>query len=527
MLKRVRPFLSQRGLMAVIGALVSAALIAGCGGGSGSEATTADAGGEAQPGGTIRMAVSGEPLTLDPFLVAEEQGSQISRQINETLFKQEGLGKITPWLATGYKRSKDGLRWEFELRKGVTFSNGSPLTAADVKFSIDAARDGPYFGAHLVQIDQVNVPRPDVVEVVTKKPIAPLITFLACHFMPVVPKDYGGVSATEFASHPIGTGPFEFKSWVHGTNVTLVKNPTYWNKGEPLADEMVFTIIPDDNSRIAQIRSGNADVMSRPSPSQISSLEQLPTVDVSSYGELMIRNLALNMNKPQFKDPRVREAVSLAIDRAGIAQTALGGKGSPAGSLLPPPMKYYDEEIEAPEQDMEKAKKLLAEAVADGADPSFKLDFQAGEAFAQSASQIVQANLNEAGFKVELQPMDEATLYETLYGGKSTAAINLYYAGAADPSNLTTLQLEGMALANGFDPAKLKVLMAKDTEATSELNSQRREQLYKEIQEGVAEEHQQLPLVYADSVYVTQSNFVGLQVNATNEPWFSKAGFTK
>jgi peptide/nickel transport system substrate-binding protein len=524
---------SASAFLVSIAALIAFALaLTGCGGGSGTSSssssnaadTTAESEATAEPGGVIQIAELAEATTLDPFIAPGLTDVQVTRQINEGLYKQDESGEFLPWLATGYKLSTDGLHWTFKIREGVTFSDGKPLAADDVQFSIEKARNSGYLGALLEPVVGAKVAGPDEVEVVTKAPMPALIPLLASHYMPVVPNNYGGVSQKEFAQHPIGTGPFVLKNWAHGSSITLSKNPTYWKSGLPIADEIVFNVVADDNSRISQFRSGSIDMIGQPAWSQVASLENDPGIQIGNYGNYALDYVTLNTQTEHFEDPRMREAVSLALDRSGIIETALAGQGEPAGSFLPPTMVPYYTEIASPEQDIAKAKKLLEEAVADGADPSFTLITIGGEAYAEVTSQIIQQNLEDIGFKVKLQPLDFAAITEKLESGDNDAMLLYYYAGVPDPVELSTYYIEQIGSPSGLNAKPLEALAA---EAATEIDKAKRGALYKQLQDDIFKELQLVPIDYHAAVWATQSDVTGLEVNSTNNLLLSKTGFSE
>jgi peptide/nickel transport system substrate-binding protein len=518
------PLIALRAGAAILLTLVGSALAIGCGGtGSTSSRGESDVA-EGVPGGVLRIAQLADPNSLTPSEVIGTAATEVSAQISEPLFKQNEEGKIVPLLATGYKRTADGLTWVFPIRKGVTFSDGKSLTATDVVFSLNAARKSPIYASYFEDFESVKALSPTSVQVRTKKPMAAMLADLTFYAAAIVPDNYGGVSEKEFAQHPVGTGPFVLKSWTHGQSVTLVKNPSYWDSTAPLLDEVVFSTVPDDNSRISQFRGGEVDLIGQPAWSQLKSLEQAPGVQVGNFGLYQVDTLVLNMNRPLFKDRRVREAVNLAIDREGVIAAALNGYGEPAGSFLPPTMPFTDQSIKAPAQDLNRARKLLAEAVQDGVDPSFTLTTFAGQAYGAAASQIVQQDLNEVGFKVELQPLDEAALIEESVSGNLDAQLIFYYAGLPDPSELTNLYIQSVSKPNGGRTQPLEELAGR---ASSELDLAKRQALYEQIQEAVAEELLLVPLDYAPAIWTMQEGVTGLEVNSIDTIWLNHTGFTE
>lgn len=498
-----------------------AVLLVGCGGGGGSGT---GGGGDAQPqaGGTLTVAQGLEAITLDPIEAVDYPSVHAISQINETLFKADVSGKVVPWLASRAEQSADGLTWTIQLRPGVKFSDGKPLTAADVVFSLEAVRGSANWGFMFESIKSITAKSPNTVVIALAKPVAALEAELSLFAAAIVPDNYGGESEKAFAQHPVGTGPFMFDSWQQGQAMNLDRNPHYWRPGKPLVDHLVLKAIPDDNSRISQLKGGQIDVMERPPWSQLESLKQAPELIVNESDPGLNSFMMMNLRQAPFDDARLREAVNLAVDREGIIAAAAGGAGEPSASWFPPALLYHDTSIVPPKQDLAKAKQLVAEAAKDGADTSATLSLTAGESYAAAAGQIVQQNLEEVGFKITLQPIDEAALLENEQGGKFDFAITYVGTDIPDPSELVTFYAATKGFYSGADTTEFSKLV---TASDSELNSDKRRQLFYEMQEEIYEENNLIGLVYQPYVWATQDSVAGFENNALNNPVFANVGF--
>ena len=514
-------------LLAAVAAL--ALLLAACGGGSssGDSGGPAGSGGEEgapAKGGVLTVAQGSEVISLDPQVAVDPVSINVLSQIMEPLYKADADGKIEPWLATGATTSKDERTWTFELRQGVEFSDGKPLTAEDVVFSIDTAREGANWGALFEAVTAVEAPSSSKVVIKVKHPLPAMEALLSSYATVIVPKDYGGVSAKAFAANPVGTGPFELGAWQHGQSLTLAANPRYWEKDQPYLNKVVFHNVADDSSRVAQLRGGELDVIASPPFSQIASLEQVPGIEVGEYALSLSKYVTLNAENELFEDPRVREAVNLAIDRDGIIETGLAGHGQTGGSFLSPAVPFHDASIEPPARDVAKAKQLLAEAVADGADPSFTLLLEAGVTFQTLASQIVQQDLEEVGFTVKLQPLDPSALLEQLAGGEYEASLSGLYPNVLDPSENVFFYIATEALFSKADTTKLSKLAE---EGSSTSAPAERRAIYDRIQEEVDKANYTITLGYEPWIWATQEDVVGFAVNPLDIAWFAEAGFSE
>jgi peptide/nickel transport system substrate-binding protein len=209
-------------------------------------------------GGNLVIVRPGDSVSMDNTMVFSNASIWVFQQMLESLYEVTPDGKdVKPLLAQSHSLSKDKLTWTFKLRQGVTFSNGSPMTSADVKFSLDKARSTKGGWEFLdVAIKSVTTPDPSTVVITTKYPWAPLLADLANFSNAILPKDYAGKSKDEFYKAPVGTGPFVWDHWNKGSEIKLVKNAKYWDAGKPSLDSVTWKVVPDDNSRNVQIQGG-------------------------------------------------------------------------------------------------------------------------------------------------------------------------------------------------------------------------------------------------------------------------------
>jgi peptide/nickel transport system substrate-binding protein len=394
----------------MVATALTALVIGGCGG-AGSSSSSAGHGtpGTPKQGGTLHVAQLGEVTTLDPASAIGAQEIETISQILEPLFRTNAKEEVEPWLVTKYKSSDDDRTWTLQLRPGVKFSDGTPMTAEDVVFSIENAKKSPVWGASIEPISKIRAASPSSVVIEAAEPVPAMPALLCLFAAGIIPKNFGGVSQKEFAQHPIGTGPFRLGKWVRGQSLTLDRNPEYWDKGHPYLDSVVLEAVPDANVRVSRFNGGQLDAIAEPPWSQLSAIESAPDTGVVQFEDGLSDYLILNSEKKIFQDPRSREAVNLAIDREAVVKTAMNGYGKTAGPLTPYSLLYTDPNNKGAAQDIPEAKKLLAEAVkATGEQPNLTLDSIAGDPYAEIASQLLQQELGEAGFKITLQPLEGA-----------------------------------------------------------------------------------------------------------------------
>ncbi|MFN8215610.1 MAG: ABC transporter substrate-binding protein [Solirubrobacterales bacterium] len=512
---------------------VAALALAACGGGGSTGGGGGESGGETgssgesegtpTDGGTLKVADASEAITLSPFTEVPDNNSvHVFAQIIEPLYRTNKDNEIEPVLAETTEHSKDYKTWTIGLRKGAKFSDGKPLTAEDVVFSLETARANPTWKAFFEPIESVSAKSNDAVVVKTRSTFPTLETTLSLFAAGIVPKDFGGISEKEFERKPMGTGPFMLSKWVPGKSLTLVKNPHYWNPELPHLDSVVFETAPSDESRTLQLRGGQLDLIATPPQAQLESIENTSGLQVNEFGLSIPDFLLLNLREPIFKDKRVREAVDLAVDRQGVINAALSGRGQPGGSWFPPTLDFHDASIKPP-RDIEKAKELLAEAVKDGVDPTFTLTVFAGQAYANFASQILQENLEEVGFTMKIQQLDEATTLEKVFGNEYEASLYGITSDIPEPSEIVSFYIELEALATGAETEPMAKLLQ---EALAEPNEAKRGELYNQIQEIVANDHNMVILDYRPWTWASQDNVVGFNTPPTGIPYFAEVGFS-
>lgn len=517
----VRATLAKSALAALA---ILAFALAGCGGGgdTSSGGGGGEDGGTPQAGGVLNVSQGAEILSLDPAVAVDAPSINAISQIMEPLYLADPEGQIEPHLALAAETSKDQLTWTIELREGVKFSDGKPMTAEDVVFSLGAAKKSANWAPLFEAFKVVKATSPSTVTIELTQPVPAMEALLSSYATVIVPTNYGGVSQEEFAEAPVGTGPFTLGTWRKGESLTLDKNPGYWEQGRPYLDKVVLSTVPDDTGRVSQLRGGQLDVIAAPPYSQLAGLESSPDLAVAQSTPAFSRYFQVNAEDDLFGDVRVREAIDLAIDREGIVQSALAGNGEVGGAFLSPAIPYHDEAI-ATTRDVEKAKELLAEAVADGASPSFTMLLEAGVTVQTQTSQVIQQNLEEVGFSVELQPLDSSALLETMSEGDYEAGILGLYPNVLDPSENVFFYIATEALFTKADTTAIGQLAER---GSTTADPEKRRDIYAQIQEAVNDDHYTMTLNYEPWIWVSQADVSGFAVNPLNITWFADVGFS-
>ena len=521
----------RRGCLAgVLTTLVVVLLMtASCGSGTGGGSSAATgAPGAVQKGGDLVFARTGDLIAVDPTAIADNLSIWAEEQIFETLYTVNNDGKgVHPYLATTYTLSPDKLTWTFTLRPGVKFSNGTPLTAADVAFSINRARKSTLGLGYIDSaIQSVAAPNESTVVIKTKYPWAPLLADISLFTNGIYPADFGGKSASDFFKHPVGTGPFMFDSWSKGESFKVVRNPNYWQAGKPYLDSVTFTSVPDDNTRSLQLQGGQADINMSPPFSSIQSLKAQSGVKVTLFPATRVDMILMNEQYAPLKDVHVRRAINYAVDRGALVKAVLFGDGQPANSYMPPTLKYYDPSLPQQVVDMNKAKQEMA---ASGYPKGFNLEFLTDNLSSdQSVAQIMQQALQPLGIKVKIRTIDVNQLFTTQGKGDYQMSIDYWTMDIPDPDEDTEFFLSpqggGKSYFTRYDNPTMTNLV---TDAAKEFNPAKRAGLYTQIQQLALSDLPQLYLFYSPFPYAYSTKVQGFFVTPLGNMHLEDVWLTK
>jgi peptide/nickel transport system substrate-binding protein len=358
-----------------------------------------------------------EPPHLDPTGSAAQAIREVTyNNIYEGLVRLDRDGKIQPGLAEKWEQSADGLSFTFHLQKGVTFHDGSPFSAADVKFTFDRAMAPDSTNAQkwiFAPIEAIDTPDPQTVVIKLKRVSARFLYGLAWGDAVI----FSPKTVADNKTNPVGTGPYKFDRWVKGDRVEMSAYDGYWRKGAAKIRRAVVRFIPDPAAQVSALLAGDIDGMTNMGvPEAIDQIKKDPRFQVevgATEGEII---LAINNQKPPFNDVRVRRALSYAIDRKSIIDGAYSGYGTPIGSHFSPLHPAYVDLTQTYPHDVAKAKALLAEAgLANGLTATLKLP---PPAYARRSGEIIAALLGEAGIKVTIEPIEFAQWLDQVFRRK-------------------------------------------------------------------------------------------------------------
>lgn len=304
-----------------------------------------------------------DAVTLDPHDVTDSPTASIVSHMYETLFELMPDGSIEPNLAESYEVSDDSTVWTINLREGVTFHDGTPMTAEVVKGSMDRFLDPDNaftFRFLLDRIDEVVVTGPLQIELRLATPFAPLLAHLTHNTTAIVLPSAVEEFGEAFGENAVGTGPFMLDAWDRGSRIDMVVNEDYWGD-VPAIDGVSFLAVPENTTRMALVESGEAHVAVRVPPQDIARLNAAPDITVENVSSLRTIYMYFNHTLEPFDDVRVRQAFNHAVDKQEIAEFVLGGAVRPSDAAIAPGIFGYTDVGEY-EYDPERARELLAEA---------------------------------------------------------------------------------------------------------------------------------------------------------------------
>jgi peptide/nickel transport system substrate-binding protein len=467
-------------------------------------------------GGKIIFGRYADSIFLDPVLNDANQDIWILTNLYDTLLNPTVDGQnVEPSLATKWEVKDNNLTVVLTLRQGVKFSDGSDLTAQDIKWSLDRARD-PKAGAWnftLESVDKVEIPDASTVVLKLKHPDPTILPALATFNTAILPQKLfeampGATmddKAKAFAEKPVGTGPFFLDKWQRDVSMVIKRNPHYWKKGEdgkplPYLDEIEFQTIPDDATRILKLKAGNIDGTELIPYARVAELKAEPSLRMELWPAARLTYLTVNV-RPKLKDGtpnpmsdvRVRQALNYALNKDAIIKISTQGIGTPSKSFIPSAtVHFYGKEPLFP-YNPAKAKALLAEAgFANGFDMTcMQLAGSGDEANNLTAAQQMWAQI---GVRMKLEQMDAATRVAKYRADDFQCRAQFWTNDISDPSEETSYVAyfpNVGSLHTGFQDKRIEELFL---QSQQEIDFAKRGAQYKEIQEIYNSTGPMLPL---------------------------------
>jgi len=480
--------------------LLVGVMISGCA--SEPEESSATGGGSEEEGsgsgGDLVIANLSDAVSLDPAGVNDVPSYDVQTNIFERLVKQDENMELQPLLAESWE-AIDDVTWEFKLQEGVTFHDGSEFNADVVKTNVERVLDPDVAApaaSYLAMIDEIEVVDDYTIRFITEFPFSALPSHFAHNVGGMISKeqiedDYAAMEegkepGTVINENPTGTGYFKFESWTPGDSIKLVKNEDYWD-GEAKLDSVTFKVVSEDLTRIAEIETGDSHITNPLSPSDIEQVKGTDGVHVTEQDSVALDYIGFNVTQEPFDDEKVRQAVTMAIDKEQIVDGIYNGVGELAIGPLAPAVPGYDDSISGLEYNVDKAKELLAEA---GYEDGFSTTIWTNDSRERiDVATNVQAQLKEIGIDLEVEILEWGAYLDKVDNGEQ----EMYILGwsnstaTADTGIYPLFHSENLGNAGNMSFLEDDDIDALIEEARREMDEEKRNDIYSEIQEDLVD----------------------------------------
>ncbi|WP_261130931.1 ABC transporter substrate-binding protein [Bacillus sp. Marseille-Q3570] len=419
------------------------------------------------------------------------------------LVKNLGDGEFESDLAESWE-NVDDTTWKFKLKEGIKFHNGEDLTAEDVKFTLErVAKDNKLLEyGNYKQIKEVKVINDHEFEIITHEPEPALLNRVSRLGSGILPSQYIEEEGWDtFLKEPVGTGPYKFVEWKKDDRVVLEANPDYFGE-EPKWEELVFRSIPEDSTRVSELLTGGVDIAANVPPSDWNRIKDNEGTDIAKSPTQRVMMLVLRHTEGHpTSDPKVREAIDLAIDKQAILDSLMEGAGTVTRTRVTPGNTGANEDLyQKTLYDPEKAKELLKEA---GYEDGLELELSAPNGRYlkdKESAELMQAMLKEVGIDVKLNFLEWSSFAEK-YSSKKFG--DMFLIGYGNSMFDAALALERLSKEQAvgetdYDNPEVEKLLQ---DAMSNMDPKERAEQYKKAQEIIAEDRPQIYLYQLDSVY--------------------------
>ena len=462
---------------------------------------------------TIVIAQGADAKSLDPHASNDSPSTKIRMQIFEPLLKLDADANPQPCLAESWER-EDETSIIFHIRKGVKFHNGDEMKASDVKFSIDRALASPEFHEVLGGITKVEVLDDYTVKLTTEKPMAAILNNLSHDCIVVLSEKYVKENGDKIGQNPMGTGPYKFVSWESGDKVVLEAFPDYW-RGEAPVKNVIFRNVVEETNRTIGLETGEIDIIYDVGSMDKNKIKEDGRFNLIEAPQARVEYLGFNVKKKPYDNPKVREAISYALDQKPIIDTVYLGAAEPATSIIGPKI-LYSVEVEKFTQDIEKAKELLKEA---GYPDGFKAKLWTSDNPARrDMAVIIQDQLKQIGIDVTIETLEWGAYLDGTGRGDQEMYLLGWTTVTRDPdygiAELTSTETQGNAGNRSFysNPKLDKLLKA----GKIEMDPEKRRAIYKEAQEIIRKDIPMYMILYPTQAVATQKNIKGFKLGTMN-----------
>lgn len=498
-------------------------------------AVSADAG--PRTGGTYRYPLRYSPRTLDPAKSSDIYAITVIQQLFDGLVDVDQDLNLIPAIARSWRVSRDGRVYTFELRKGVRFHNGREVTAEDVVYSLTrllhpktqspaASQFQMIVGAEELLAGRVKILQgvriidPGHVEIRLKEPYTPFLSLLAMMAAKIVPREVVEARDLSFDRAPVGTGPFRLVRWDEGREIILEANLEYF-RGRPYLDRIVYTIRPsaaDPKLQYQEFRAGAFEEGPIPGDLREEVLSD-KAIQVVRRPILAVQFYAFNLNRPEWRDRRIREALLVALDRTAIVHKAFRDQYKPAAGILPPGLPGYKPNREIPRADIPRATSLFRQAGGAGNVKLVELWSAVNTPTARVELEAARDAWGLLGIPVQIRYAADWPEFQSLMrAGQMSIFRRAWYADLPDPDNVLAVLFHSKSAYNYMRYVNKDVDRLLD-QGRVEQDPVRRAELYREAEDRILADVPVIPIMYMSFERAFQPYVRGIEVSALGAPY--------
>lgn len=481
-------------------------------------------------------------LGLDPAVLTDHDSFKVTVNIYDNLVKYDEDGiNIVPALAESWSMSENGLIWQFKIRKGIVFHDGSPLNAQAIAFNFDRWMDesslyhtgyfsywNMSFGGFPGIVQQVTALSDEVLEIRLKKPYAPFLSILTMPAFGIASPSAIMTFNENLKAHPVGTGPFVFGSWSDDDTITLKRNDNYWGE-KAKVNKVIFMTIPDEKARLQAFKSGKIHVIDLLTKSEMEAVDMDKDLLLISRPYFNVGYLAMNMNRDYFKRREVRQAIGHLIDRNKMMTEAFDELSKSANSFLPPVIWGHNETIKALDYDIDKAKSMLESVdLSDDLEIELLVMDSPRKYFPKpiELAEYIRDSLSKANLcvNVDIEPWEEVVKRQNR--GDYDMILAGWNGDILDPDNFLYTMFASENLKEGvsnnysyYRDSQVDFLLNQARQATDQAF---RNSLYREVQELIHKDTPAIPLVHTMTFIGVRKNVVGYIPNTSGQETLNK-----
>jgi peptide/nickel transport system substrate-binding protein len=518
-----------RGLIGIGATAAMTGLLAACGGsapvaapatpGAAQSASTAPTAAAAaagttsgpKKGGTLKVALNSDIIGIDPHGASAGVDRNVYTAIYNGLVAPDKNLNLVPDLAESWT-TPDPKTYVFKLRPNIKFHDGTACDAAAIKKNFDWILDPANASARrpeITDIEQVLVDDPLTLRISLNGPFAPFLSIISDRAGYIVSPTARDKFGKDYPRNPVGTGPFQFVEWVKDDHATFKRFDGYFEPNAPLLDQIIYRPIPDLSVALTELKTGNVDFLYSIDPKDVPDIKSTPNLAYLEGPGVGYQGLWVNTVKGPLANKALRQAVNLAVDREALLAAAYFGVGQIAQGPIPPSSWAYDASAPTVKRDLAAAKQRLAEG---GQPGGFKmvLKAQSGSPLQEKISQLVQAQLADAGIQVEIQTVEFGALLKVGEQGDFDA-MSLGWSGRIDPDG----NIQPIFASNGtfnygkYSSQAVEEGISRERAASDQAS---RKQIFQQIQKTINDDAAYIFTYFAPTSFAATRSVQGFEV---------------